>query len=41
LKGERFKGTANSRTFPLYGNSKSGWREWRNSSLCHIASSFI
>jgi hypothetical protein len=35
------KGTSNSRTFPLYGNSKSGWRERRKSPLSHVASSFV
>jgi hypothetical protein len=31
----------NNRTFPHYGSSKSGWREWRNYSLSHVASSTI
>jgi hypothetical protein len=35
------KGTANSRTFPHYGSMKSGWREWRKSSLSHVASSVV
>jgi hypothetical protein len=35
------KGTANSRTLPHYGNSKPEWREWRKSSLSHVASSTV
>jgi hypothetical protein len=31
-------GTANSHTFPYYGNTKFGWREWRKSSLSQVAS---
>jgi hypothetical protein len=32
-------GTTNNRPFPHYGKTKSGWREWRKSSLSQVASS--
>jgi hypothetical protein len=42
LEGETvLTGTMNSHTFPHCGNTKSGWRQWRKSSLSQVASSSV
>jgi hypothetical protein len=41
IEGKILVGAVKSRTHPNCGKTKAGWRERRNSSLSHVASSSV